>query len=513
MFGVAVESIMTILRLAVIGLGAWLIFEGRFTLGGLGGFPRDHGRGAEPRGRPDFTRTVDPVVGRCHHSHRRGARYPAGARGCRPAIAGPNCSRDSPRRRLTVVQPERRALDEVDVTIPAGSSVALRRTFGLGQVDDPACADAPLRARRRAGDHRRRRCRRSLTRPLRSQMGVVFQDSFLFDATVRENIALGSVGATEDEILAAADAAEVDSFVGNLARGYDTLVGESGRNLSGGQRQRVAIARALVGNPSILLLDEATSALDPGTERQISGTLERAGAGRTVVAITHRLTSVTDYDRIYVVDAGKIAEHGRHDELVALGGLYARLWAEQTGEPVPERPPFDLQQVLAKLPLFVDLEPDQLADLAARFGRVVVAPGSSVSEGGQLVVVADGRGELVSDEGAGAPSRMIASGEVFGLNALLGTPTGVQLRGAGTLDALDPARGLTRGTAPAVPRDRRAARGRSTMAATPGGRLLVRSTVGPVSSAARATMAARQEGISAADVAAVVAAARSGRSA
>ena len=106
------------------------------------------------------------------------------------------------------------------------------------------------------------------------------------------------------------------------------MVGEGGRNLSGGQRQRVAIARALVGNPAILLLDEATSALDPATERQISSTLERAGSGRTVVAITHRLTSVTDYDRVMMVVSGRIVETGTHEELLRLGGSYAAQWAE-----------------------------------------------------------------------------------------------------------------------------------------------------------------------------------------
>jgi energy-coupling factor transporter ATP-binding protein EcfA2 len=343
---------------------------------------------------------------------------------------------------------------------------------------------------------------------LRSQMGVVFQDSFLFDATVRENIGLGAIGASEAQIMSAANAAEVDGFVSNLARGYDTLVGEGGRNLSGGQRQRVAIARALVGDPPILLLDEATSALDPGTERQISATLERAGSGKTVIAITHRLTSVTDYDRIFVVDTGRVVEQGTHDQLVGLGGVYARLWAEQTGAAVPTTPPFDLAAVLATLPLFVDLEPAAVAEVAARFARVVLATGSIVAEGGQLVVVGSGRGEVIDPSTPAAPSvvRPIGVGEVFGLNALLGAPTGLQLRPLEPMtlytlpeDVLDELRQRHRAID-----DARA--GRSTVVPLPTGRMLTRATMVGVGRATAAGTAA----VRASDVGAAVSAARSG---
>ncbi len=155
---------------------------------------------------------------------------------------------------------------------------------------------------------------------LRQQLGVVFQDTFLFDTTVRENIAMGREGATDAEIEEAAKAAEVHEFILGLPRGYDTLVGERGGRLSGGQRQRMAIARALLRNPSVLLLDEATSALDPRTERLINDTLDRVGSGRTTIAVTHRLTSIVGYDRIFVLANGELVEQGNHDELVALGG-------------------------------------------------------------------------------------------------------------------------------------------------------------------------------------------------
>jgi ATP-binding cassette subfamily B protein len=130
----------------------------------------------------------------------------------------------------------------------------------------------------------------------------------------------------------------MDEVVANLPHGIDTPVGERGGRLSGGQRQRLAIARALLRNPSVLLLDEATSALDPKTERAIAATLDRAGEGRTTVAITHRLGTVVDYDLIVVLDQGRVVEQGTHEELLAHGGVYATLWAEQTGAPPPVGP-------------------------------------------------------------------------------------------------------------------------------------------------------------------------------
>src|SRR5207248_942127 len=173
-------------------------------------------------------------------------------------------------------------------------------------------------------------------------------------------------GATDEEVHAAARAAALDEFVATLPRGYDTMVGERGGRLSGGQRQRLAIARALLRNPAVLLLDEATSAPDPRTERLIPETLNEVGKGRTTIAVTHRLTSIVHYDRLFVVADGRVVEQGTHDELVELGGVYANLWAEQTGGAIPTQPPFDAASALARLPLFAELGPEELADVAGR---------------------------------------------------------------------------------------------------------------------------------------------------
>jgi ATP-binding cassette subfamily B protein len=167
---------------------------------------------------------------------------------------------------------------------------------------------------------------------LHDAIGVVPQDTVLFNDTIRYNIAYGRDGATEDEIVAAARAAQIHDFIERLPEGYDTAVGERGLKLSGGEKQRVGIARTLLKNPPILLLDEATSALDTETEQEIQGALARAGQGRTVITIAHRLSTIADADRIVVLEDGEIVEEGTHNELLALGARYASLWARQASE-------------------------------------------------------------------------------------------------------------------------------------------------------------------------------------
>ena len=157
---------------------------------------------------------------------------------------------------------------------------------------------------------------------------------FLFHGSVRDNIAYGRPDATDEAIEEAARLAEAHDFVLELPEGYATVVGERGVKLSGGQRQRLSIARAILRDPAVLLLDEATSAVDNETEAAIQRSLARVGEGRTVVVIAHRLSTVRDADRIWVLEAGGVAEAGTHDELVAADGLYAALWRVQTGDAV-----------------------------------------------------------------------------------------------------------------------------------------------------------------------------------
>ena len=171
-------------------------------------------------------------------------------------------------------------------------------------------------------------------RDLRQAMALVSQDVFLFHGTVAENVAYGKPEATREEIAAAARLAEAHEFIIGLPHGYDTIVGERGQKLSGGQRQRLSLARALLTDAPILILDEATSAVDNETEAAIQRSLARVAHNRTMVVIAHRLSTIRNADRIYVVDDGRVAEYGTHEELLGHEGIYQTLWDVQTGAAV-----------------------------------------------------------------------------------------------------------------------------------------------------------------------------------
>src|SRR5690606_13725181 len=186
---------------------------------------------------------------------------------------------------------------------------------------------------------------------LRDHIGLVTQEPFLFDDTIAANIAYGGQGATAEQIIEAARAAAAHDFIAALPEGYATRVGEAGLRLSGGQRQRIAIARAFLKDAPILLLDEATSALDTQSEAMVQAALERLMDGRATLMIAHRLSTVKNADRIYVIDGGRVVEEGTHDALVARGGLYARLARQQSLDSDPEAlPGFDTLPPLAELP-------------------------------------------------------------------------------------------------------------------------------------------------------------------
>ena len=203
---------------------------------------------------------------------------------------------------------------------------------------------------------------------LRGQMGVVMQDAYLINASIADNILVGKLDATQEEVEEAARKAEIHDFICALPYGYSTYIGEGGGFLSGGQRQRIAIARALIRNPAILLLDEPTSALDPSTEASINHSIEQLARGRTVIMVTHRLNSVQRFDKIFVLHQGQIAEQGSHYELLEWRGLYRQMWDKQTGvstaadgsvRVTPER--------LKAIPIFSRVNLDQLASIASNF--------------------------------------------------------------------------------------------------------------------------------------------------
>ena len=229
-------------------------------------------------------------------------------------------------------EPERIILKGVTLDVPAGTSLAVVGPSGAGKSTlarllyrfyDPTAGRITIDGQDIA---------RVKQDSLRSAIGIVPQDTVLFNDSIGYNIGYGREGATEAEIEGAARGAAIDKFIAALPQGYESTVGERGLKLSGGEKQRVAIARTLLKDPPILILDEATSALDSRTEEAIQSTLNDVARNRTTIVIAHRLSTVVGADQIVVLDAGRVVERGTHAELLAKGGLYAELWARQAAE-------------------------------------------------------------------------------------------------------------------------------------------------------------------------------------
>jgi ABC-type multidrug transport system fused ATPase/permease subunit len=222
---------------------------------------------------------------------------------------------------------DRQVLHDVDLRIEPNQMIAIVGGTGAGKSTllslvprfyDPTSGSVTLDGRD---------VREIKKKSLRAQIGIVLQDTLLFSTTIRENIAYGRSDATDDEIIDAAKRAQADEFIRQLPNGYASTVGERGGQLSVGQRQRIGIARAFLKNAPVLLLDEPTSALDPTTEAAIMETIKELMRGRTTLIATHRLATIHDVDRIVVVERGSVVEQGRGTELLARGGVYAKLFA------------------------------------------------------------------------------------------------------------------------------------------------------------------------------------------
>ena len=314
------------------------------------------------------------------------------------------------------------ALDGVSLAIPAGGMTAFVGQSGSGKSTalqlllrfyDPKQgaieADGVDLRELSEADYRR-------------HTGVVFQDSFLFNDTIFENISLSRPGVTLEEVRAAAEAARIRELIERMPDQYETMVKDFGGRFSGGQRQRLAIARALIGDPQLLVLDEITSALDPATEADINELIWRLRGERTIVTVTHRLASVRNADVIVVFRNGRVAESGTHDELLARGGLYADMWEKQHGF-VLSADGF-LAKVegerLSKLPFFRGIPAEQLESMSGLFITETYDDGHRVvrenDAGDKFYIIVRGR---VAVEKAGVRVAVLEDGDYFGEIALL----------------------------------------------------------------------------------------------
>jgi ATP-binding cassette subfamily B protein len=322
------EKLMSV---AIIGLGALDVFDGTMTIGALVAFNMLAGRVSGPLVQivtmvheyqevALSVRMLGEVMNQRAEQHGRG-------RGLRPELAG----------RIEFDKVTFRygpdgapALDDISFTIPSGSVFGIVGKSGSGKTTVTRLIQGLYQVQQGLVRMDGFDSREIDLVHLRKSIGVVLQDNFLFRGTVRDNIAAAKQNATIEEVAAAARSAGAEEFIERLPRGYETMLEENGANLSGGQKQRLAIARALITNPRLLILDEATSALDPDSEAIIRQNLSQIAKGRTVIIVSHRLSTLVGADAILVVERGKIADIGRHDQLISRCMTYRHLWTQQT---------------------------------------------------------------------------------------------------------------------------------------------------------------------------------------
>ncbi|MCH8621030.1 ABC transporter transmembrane domain-containing protein [Undibacterium sp. TS12] len=314
----------------------------------------------------------------------------------------------------------------VDIEIPAGQTVAIVGGSGSGKstvlsllmrLYDPVRGKVML-------DNMD--LRDGTEASLRAQTSVVLQNTALFDTTIAENIRMGRLDATDEEIVAAAKDAGIHDLIESFPDGYQSVVGSQGGSLSGGQRQRIAIARALLRQPRILFLDEATSALDAHTEAEIGATLDAISADWTVVSVTHRFTHITGYDLIIVMEKGLVVESGTHEELLAKDGRYAMLWRKQSGFTITDDGKASVSvERLREIPFLSECNDEILQKLSKSLVSESFAAGKTVFEegepGSKFYIVARGKLEnYVKLEGdKETPLGMLDDGDYFGEMALI----------------------------------------------------------------------------------------------
>lgn len=322
---------------------------------------------------------------------------------------------------------EHQTLTEVELTIPKGKKIAFVGQSGSGKSSilnllmrfyDPSSGSILFDGIQ---------LNEIRLESLHQLTGIVLQDNFLFNMSIRDNLKLVNPMATDEELITATKAAEIHEAIMNMSNGYDTPVGERGSLLSGGQRQRIALARALLQKPDILILDEATSALDPKTERLVNETLIQLAKDMTLISITHRLEYIRDYDVVYVLDKGRIAEHGNHQSLMASRGIYAGLVGKQGGFIIDSEQMHAEIEVerLAQIQLFESLDTKLLEELSELFVSESFEAGQTIIRAGDMgdrfYVIARGQVEVLInlENGEEKVVNVLEDGDYFGEIALM----------------------------------------------------------------------------------------------
>ncbi len=426
LFDAATSTAVTLGQLLVLGVGGWLLLQGKLSVGVLlamlGLLPSLLQPLAQFTG---IGETVQETAGSLARVSEL-LDVPITITDRPDAVALAPLTGEIRLDRVTFSYDGARAiLEEFDLAIPAGSMAAVVGPSGSGKSTivnlllrfwDPQEGRVLFDGRD---------LRDVTLGSLRSQIGLVFQDTFVFDTTVRENIAIGRPDASDDEIAAAAKGARLSDYIESLTGGYDAVLGERGLRMSGGQRQRLAIARVLLRDPRIMVLDEATSALDAETENGILETFDEVVKGRTTIAVTHRLSLAAKADVIFVIDQGRLVEEGIHAELSTAGGLYQRLYEAQTR--YTTGPPGTAEDEMARLhdvPMFAGLSNDELSAVAAQLrpesceqGQDIVRQGDA---GDRMFLIDRGNFEVVVERPGGQQRiAMLGPGDLFGEMALL----------------------------------------------------------------------------------------------
>ena len=422
-FKLSMDNMQAGVTLLVIGAGAGLSFAGVLSLGtfsafilflpivmraigNLAAYVQDLGRATLSLGRIEAVKSaVMPV-----RDAQASIRLEAPAQGIRFEHLHFSYTQDTA------------YLRDVNLDLPAGQSVAFVGRSGAGKSTlfklmlgfyDPSAGRVAIDGHD---------IRHVDPASLGSRIGTVLQQPLLVNATVRRNICFAKPDATDEEIARAARLAGIHDFIVSLPKGYESPVGEGGKFFSEGQRQRLSLARAILPDPAILLLDEVTSSLDPETESAINGTIQQLARARTVMLVTHRLASAMFVDHIVVMDQGQVREQGRHDELLARGGLYQQLWQMQAGFVVSG----DGQHAevsgerLRAIPLFRDVDTNALEALAGRFVSRSYQPGQSIyaqgDAGDKFCIVVRGTVSISTLDAAHQAIRLadLQDGDYFG---------------------------------------------------------------------------------------------------